>query len=106
MGYPGREDEGPSPLEERGKDVFEVLVFLDLPAYLNTRPIGKNHIQQDQVRTICACCLEAFFPRGGLQHFVPCSPEDQGSQREKLGVIINNEYFGLIIYFLPPIESL
>ena len=45
--------------------------------------------------------LEAFFPRRCLQDFMPRSPEDRFSQDEKLRVIVDNEYFALIIYFLP-----
>ena len=50
--------------------------------------------------------LETFRPRRGLQNFVPRSPEDRGGQEKKFGVIVDNEYFGRITYFLPPIDSL
>jgi hypothetical protein len=48
-----------------------------------------------------ACSLEAFLPGRHPQYFVPSSLEDRCSQEENLGVIVDNEYFGLIFYSLP-----
>lgn len=50
--------------------------------------------------------LDTFPSLGGLQHFVPRSPEDCCIQEENLRVIVDNEYFGLISYCLPLIELL
>ena len=50
--------------------------------------------------------LESFRPCRGLQYFVPRSTENCASQGEKVGVIVNNKYFGLIPYFKTPIDSL
>jgi hypothetical protein len=46
--------------------------------------------------------FEAFLSCRGLQHFVPSSPEDRLSQEEEFRVIVDNEYFTLIIYIPTP----
>jgi hypothetical protein len=50
--------------------------------------------------------LDAFGTRRGLKYFIPRSPEDRSSQAKKFGVIVGDEYFSCIVYFLLPTKSL
>jgi hypothetical protein len=82
--------------------VLKFAIFLDLFDDFQAGDIGEHDVEEDKVGTVKAGLSETLTPGRGLHYFVAALAENRARQEEKLRIVVDNEYFGLVLYFLPP----